>query len=176
MYDRIHVDEKFFHLTQVRGRFHLVPGEAVPDRFAKNRNFIPKVMFFAANARPRWDPHRKSLWDGKLGIFAFVEKEEAKRSSKNRPAGTVETKAMVSVKRDTVRAMMIDNLPPAILDKWPKGDLQTRKQIHLDNCRAHPLPDDLQINEASRQLGIDVVLANQPANSPDNNIEDLSNF
>jgi hypothetical protein len=127
MYDRIDVDEKFFHLTKVNGRFHLVPGEKVPDRFAKSRNYIPKAMFFAANARPRWDPHRKCIWDGKLGIFPFVVKEAAKRSSKNRLSGTIETKPVVSVNRDTVRTMMIDKLLPAIVDKWPNGDLKTRK-------------------------------------------------
>jgi hypothetical protein len=61
------------------------------------------------------------MWDRKLGIFPFVFKEVAKRDSKNRQAETIETKPVVSVNRDTVRMMMIDNLLPAIVDKWPKG-------------------------------------------------------
>jgi hypothetical protein len=46
----------------------------------------------------------------------------------------------------------------------------------LDNCKAHPLHNDPTIKESAQKLGLDVVLSNQPANSPDNNIEDLSNF
>jgi hypothetical protein len=45
-YDQIDVDEKWFRLMKVNGWFHLVPGEKVPDQFAKSRNYIPKAMFF----------------------------------------------------------------------------------------------------------------------------------
>ncbi|KAE8967343.1 hypothetical protein PF011_g27589 [Phytophthora fragariae] len=31
-------------------------------------------MFLAALARPRYDPHRKQRWDGKVGIWSFTEK------------------------------------------------------------------------------------------------------
>jgi hypothetical protein len=38
--------------------FYLTPDEPVPYRPAKSKSFIPKVMFFAANAKPRYDPHK----------------------------------------------------------------------------------------------------------------------
>ncbi|KAG3235725.1 hypothetical protein PI124_g19248 [Phytophthora idaei] len=50
---------------------------------------IEKTMFLAAAARPRWDPHRKTEFGGKIGLWPFTEDYVAQRSSKNRPAGTM---------------------------------------------------------------------------------------
>lgn len=49
-------------------------------------------MFIAAVARPRFDENGIELFSGKIGIFQFVVKEPAKRNSKNRTVGTMETK------------------------------------------------------------------------------------
>lgn len=57
-------------------------------------------MFLAAVARPQFDEDNNTIFDGKIGIFPFVYKEPAQRSSKNRVAGTLETKACTSVTKD----------------------------------------------------------------------------
>ena len=50
-------------------------------------------MFLCANARPCFHPETgECLFSGKLGIWPFVEKVPALRSSVNRPHGTMVTK------------------------------------------------------------------------------------
>jgi hypothetical protein len=51
-----------------------------------------KVMFLAAVARPRYDPEGECTFDGKIGMFPFVERVAAKRTSKNLEKRKVETK------------------------------------------------------------------------------------
>lgn len=54
-----------------------------------------KIMFLCAIAPPRFDPVTgECIFDGKIGIWPFVEKEIAQRDSVNRPAGTNETKTI----------------------------------------------------------------------------------
>ncbi|XP_021840109.1 uncharacterized protein [Spinacia oleracea] len=92
MYDFIHIDEKWFYLTQKSQRVYLANNEPFPHRKAKSRTKIPKFMFMAAVARPRWGQDGQCEWDGKLGIFPFTDSVAAKRTSKNRVKGTIETK------------------------------------------------------------------------------------
>ncbi|KAG2801708.1 hypothetical protein PC129_g18740 [Phytophthora cactorum] len=92
MYDTVHVDEKLFYMTQVRRSFYLLPGEPEPERSVRSKRYITKRMMLAAVARPRWVPSGSTLFDGKLGIWGFVVREPALRSSHRRPAGTMETK------------------------------------------------------------------------------------
>ncbi|KAE9233015.1 hypothetical protein PF005_g2491 [Phytophthora fragariae] len=44
-----------------------------------------------------YDANRQVLFDGKIGIWDFTKQTEAQRTSKNRPAGTLETKNLDSV-------------------------------------------------------------------------------
>jgi len=37
MFNYIHVDEKLFYLTEVKRRFYLLPGEAVPHRQVRSK-------------------------------------------------------------------------------------------------------------------------------------------
>ena len=70
---RIHVDE-----------------ERPKERSVIHKSHIKKIMFLAAIGRPETfvvDGVRHQ-WDGKIGIFPFVEWAPAKRNSKNREKGT----------------------------------------------------------------------------------------
>ena len=60
----------------------------------KHKSHIIKMMCFCASVRPRQNPDSGEWWDGKLGMGFFVEYVAAKRSSANRPAGTIETKSI----------------------------------------------------------------------------------
>jgi hypothetical protein len=51
--DRVHIDEKWFHLCQDGEGYLLVDGEEAPVRYTKHKNYIGKVMFLCAQARPR---------------------------------------------------------------------------------------------------------------------------
>ena len=83
MMDRIHVDEKWFFLSQQKGRYLLLPEEKSPKQCVKSKLHITKVMFLCGIARPRFNPSANSWWDGKLGIRPIGDWEPAKRASKN---------------------------------------------------------------------------------------------
>ncbi|WOG94390.1 hypothetical protein DCAR_0313685 [Daucus carota subsp. sativus] len=149
--------------------------EEEPHRTCKSKNFITKVMFLAATARPRFDDEGKVLFDGKIEIFPFVTKEPAKRSSRNRPAGTLETKAITSVKRENVREFLTQKVLPAVREKWPVRNIETI-YIQQDNAKTHVNPTDTEFCEAAQEEDFDICLMCQPPNSPDLNILDLGFF
>nr|XP_043615805.1 uncharacterized protein LOC122587706 [Erigeron canadensis] len=108
-------------------------------------------------------------------IFPFTKLEPAKRSSKNRVAGTLETKPILSVTKEVTRSWLIDKVLPAIRNKWPQGH-SGPIFIQQDNAKPHISIDDEQfIQEASRD-GFDIRLRFQPPNSPDLNVLDLGFF
>ena len=114
----IHVDEKLFYIKQDRQRYYLLPDEPLSNRKCLSKRHLPKIMFLCAVARPRYDYRSKQWFDGKLGIWPFAKGVRAKRNSKNRPAGTIVT-APVHVNAPVYKAMIVDNLLPAIKAKWP---------------------------------------------------------
>ncbi|MCH99189.1 mariner transposase [Trifolium medium] len=123
MYNTIHIDEKWFQLKEKCKKFYLLQDEEDPIRTCKSKNFIPKVMFLAAIARPRFDAQGNVLFDGKIGIFPLVTQEPAKRSSVNRPAGTLETKPIQSVTKSVIRTFLLEKVLPAIKEKWPREEI-----------------------------------------------------
>ena len=104
MFNYVHIDEKWFYMSKESEKYYLLPQEQEPLRTCKSKRFIAKVMVLAAVACPRFDSSRNQQFDGKIGIFPFTCKEPAKRSSKNRVAGTLETKPILSVTKDVMRS------------------------------------------------------------------------
>ena len=133
-HDLIHVDEKLFKIEKVRRSYILAPWEDPPPRSSHNKRFIGQLMFLCVVAKPRWDAGRNCWFDGKLGIWPFAELVPARRSSKNRPAGTPVLTA-VSVTAAAYRIMLDDKVRPAIERKWPK-DVRDVK-VQQDNAPAH---------------------------------------
>ena len=68
------------------------------ERFAKNKKNLQKVMFLCLMACPRFDLEKVCIFNGKLGIWAFVEESPANCNSKNWPKGTMEMKNVVVTK------------------------------------------------------------------------------
>ncbi|VFQ87485.1 unnamed protein product [Cuscuta campestris] len=102
-------------------------------------------------------------------------KEGAKRSSKNRPAGTLETKPIPIVNRDVMKQMMLNQVIPAFKAKWPK----TRAKIVIiqqDNAKPHVHPDDPDRVLSCQKDGWNISIKCQPPNSPDLNVLDLGFF
>ena len=124
-------------MTEVATSYILVPGETPPHRTCKHKSHIEKVMCLTAVVRPRQNPMNEEWWDGKIGTWFFVEQIPAKRTSKNRPAGTLETKSFKVGKKESVE-MYLDNLLPGIILKWPEW-WPKKVQIQLDNAPAHPI-------------------------------------
>lgn len=76
----------------------------------------------AAVARPRFDHVRnKSVarWKIRNMVWPFVKQVEAKRNSKNRFKGTIETKPDISIDKSMIKNMLINNVFPAIRQKFP---------------------------------------------------------
>ena len=160
---KVHVDEK-----NVLHTYYLLPNEEPPERSAKSKRFITKVMFLAAVAQPCFNDAGDCVFNGRIGIWPFVE--EAKRNSKNRPKGTLETKR-VKVTKIKYYKMLEEKLIPAIREKWISGQ---QVQIQHDNARPHGI--DLNDMNLTSSDGWDIQLINQPPNSPDFNVLDLGFF
>jgi hypothetical protein len=176
MFEYVHVDEKWFYITKIKQNHYMLSEEEPIERSAQSKRFITKVMFIAAVARPRWDPNRKGMFDGKLGIWPFVYQEEAKRASKNRPRGTLVTKNIESVNKTEYVKALVEKVIPAIKQKWPKGGKNTPIKIQQDNAKPHCGPDYPAVAEACASDGWKIHLTCQPPNSPDCNVLDLGFF
>ncbi|GJX69947.1 hypothetical protein Tco_0307118 [Tanacetum coccineum] len=175
MFNIIHIDEKWFYMSRPSKRYYLVPGEEEPFRTCKSNKFITKVMFLAAVAWPRFDTSCNEIFSGKIGIFPLTTLEPEKRSSKNRVAGTMETKPILSVTKEVTRSWLIEKVLPAIRAKWPQGHTGP-VFIQQDNAKPNiGVNDDEFLQEASRD-GFDIRLHFQPPNSPDLNVLDLGFF
>ena len=116
-YNEVHVDEKWFFISQQSQRIYLSQQEAEMDhdkfdRRCKHKSHIIKVMFLAAVARPRYNGDGECTFDGKIGIWPIVQKVRAKRSSVNRAAGTLETKTL-NCDAEVYRSFMINKVLPA---------------------------------------------------------------
>ncbi|KAG3117597.1 hypothetical protein PI125_g3611 [Phytophthora idaei] len=112
MHNVVHVDEKWFYADRNRRSYLVFDGEDLPPRAWKSKRFIPKTMFLAALARPRFDPHRKQRWNGKVGIWSFTEMYEAKRRSKNRAKGTLCTRNIDTVCREVYKDYFLTKVFP----------------------------------------------------------------
>ncbi|XXQ33160.1 Uncharacterized protein PBTT_03620 [Plasmodiophora brassicae] len=108
MSNLIHADEKQFNMTETSSSYYMAPGEDDPCRTSTNINYLTHAMFLVAVARPRLDYVNGTWFDGKIGCFPFVEQQTARRSSKNRPSGTVETKCVKSITKDVFRRKVVD--------------------------------------------------------------------
>jgi hypothetical protein len=175
LYDVVHIDEKWFYLKMDNERYILARGEKPPERSCKSKRFITKVMFMGAQARPRWDPANQSMWDGKIGMWPIVEKVAAKKNSKNRPKGTIETKSM-EVTKEVSRNLLIKKIIPAIRKKWPAASKGEHIVIQQDGARPHLKANDTKFVHAAKKYNMNISLRTQPPNSPDFNINDLGLF
>jgi hypothetical protein len=174
-YDSVHVDEKWFFITEKTLRVYCIPGEKVPERYAQNKDHLIKVMFLCAIARPRYDAAGECIFDGKIGMWPFVETRIARRSSPHRPAGTPETK-VINCDKETYRRFMIEKVVTAIKLRWPDRGLNRTVVIQHDGASCHIEDNDVQFNQAAKQGVWNICLEKQPAKSPDTNVLDLSFF
>ncbi|XP_074323258.1 uncharacterized protein LOC141660192 [Apium graveolens] len=175
MFSIVHIDEKWFYMTRTSQKYYLLPNEPEPHRTCKSKIFITKVMFMSAVARSRFDKNGNCIFDGKIGIFSFTKEEAAVRTSKNRAKGVMELKPIENINKVMVKQCIIEKILPAIKEKWPQ---ENNKHIIIqqDNASSHINGDDIEFMDAAKSDGFNVTLTNQPANSPDLNINDLGFF
>ena len=184
MFDRVHVDEKWFYLTRVTERYHLAEDEPEPHRMIGHKSHIPKCMHLAANGRPQWDVQRGQWFDGKLGLWPIAEQVPAQRSSRHRPRGTLEWKSL-SLTKLVYGNFLFDRVVPSILQSWPRGGNRLVRIQH-DNATPHLTADEFHTRWMDEReelqnlygggLEWNLSLYCQPANSPDMNVNDLCFF
>ncbi|GMF48935.1 unnamed protein product [Phytophthora fragariaefolia] len=150
-------------------------GYPKPVHRRKGKRHIPKVMVLAAVARPRHEPVTGKFFDGNLGVWAFLTHEPAKRSSRNRPAGTM-VPYPLAVNKGTYRNMLVEHVPPSIRAKIPRAAEGRHITVQQDNASPHIQPDDVAWRQAVNASGCEVHLRFQPPNSPDMNVLDLAVF
>ena len=142
----------------------------------KHKSHITKVMFLYAAARPRFNTSLNAWWDGKLGIWPIGDWEPAQRKLKNRPKGMPVWKNKI-VTKEVYRDLLITKLIPAIMERWPVSDRNSRKIfIQQDGAKNHIHEDDKLFNAALEENRVNTELYTQSANSPDVNLLDLGFF
>ena len=108
----VHLDEKLLYCIEKAQTYYQHPFEDSPKKEAKSNRYIIKCMFLAPIARPRY-----AWWHGKIGMYPIVKVEQAKKNSKNRPAGTLETKCM-NVTAQVYKDLIFNKVLPDINRKW----------------------------------------------------------
>ncbi|ETV79833.1 hypothetical protein H257_07049 [Aphanomyces astaci] len=106
-------------------------------------------------------------------MWPFVETVAARRSSRNRPA-EMEVLKSVTVTKATYKRMLVDNVLPSILARFPQ-ETKTIVVQH-DNATPHAVTFHAEVVAASQSGERRIVFGAQPANSPDLNILDLGFF
>lgn len=177
LYDEGHVDKKWFYLTEDGTTLILADGKPLPKRKVRHKNFITKIMLLCAQARPRM--LNGTYWDGKIGIWPIGRIGVAKRNSTKRPAGTPVWESE-TVDKDKYRQLLISEVLPAIIAKFPWSYVQGVRgrsvKIQQDGAKSHIENNDEEWLEAVAELGVNVHLSTQAAQSPDLNINDLAFF
>ncbi|CAN0015464.1 unnamed protein product, partial [Choristocarpus tenellus] len=116
--DWVHVDEKWFYiLKDGQGVYlHSTEKPPIPPR-AKNKNYVMKVMFLAAVARPR--KLSNGMWfSGRIGIWPIMDTKVTQCSSKQCPKGSkVLVPATVGVER--YKKLMMEDIILAIKARVP---------------------------------------------------------
>jgi len=172
-YDEVHVDEKWFFITEKEMKIYLARDEKPPKRSVTNKDSVTKVMSLCAVARPRFDSNGCCTFDGKIGVWPFVETVIAQRGSRHRPKGTPELKP-VKVTGKVHKQCALEKVLPAVRRRWPE---RGTVRLQHDNAPAHFTKEDPEWLEAASRAGrVQFQLIEQGANSPDTNVLDLGFF
>jgi hypothetical protein len=180
-YDTIHIDEKWFYVDKVNRKCWVAEDEEEHYTQQRNKKFMDKVMFLAAVARPRKNTPDAINWDfdGKVGVYPFIEYNEAVRSSRNRERGEL-VMVPVNVNKELFQTYILDWLLPDIKLKCPAAMLESTIYIQMDNASPHNIDTkeiDIALFDAKcNELEIRCEIRRQPAQSPDTNICDLCFF
>lgn len=75
-----------------------------------------------------------------------------------------------------MRQYLIEKVIPAIKSVWPQDAIHETIYIQQDNARTHVSPNDPAFLQAVAAIGLDIWLMQQPPNSLDMNVLDLSFF
>lgn len=176
----VFVDEKYFPLFRTRHRIWAPPGVEVPAEHARNKDHVPAMMYLTAVMKPSVDLQTGTFNDGKIAMIPFANDIPAKRSSRNRPAGTLEMKPFTCNSETFYDAM---TRPGGMIEKIREKlqHLQEREivvVIQADNAPPHIGKQNIdRLNTfGAAQQGMKIRVVLQPPQSPDYNVLDLGLF
>jgi hypothetical protein len=135
-YDTVHVGENWFFLSE--GQMQIYVSVCATRPVTTETTLSSKVMFLCASiARPRYNANGECLFDGKIGMWPFIERVEAVRASMQRPIReTMVTKPVSVSNKAKHRESMLQHIIPSIKEKWPhRGDRNIVMQ--QDGASAH---------------------------------------
>lgn len=173
----IHVDEKWFYLTRVKGKVRITPNEPrFNDKTTQHKSHIEKVMFLSAIGKPQFLPDG-TYFDGKIGIWPFITEEEYKRNTKHHKKGDKKRKAVSCTAKEYLEMMTKENgVLDAVCEKLDFPEIK-RVKIQHDGASPHVGKDNPGLlNDAGRKKKIRIKFEQQPAQSPDLNKNDLCFF
>ena len=123
-------------ITETDSKYYIADGEETKRQCVKSKNYVEKVMFLAAVARPRWDFKKKRMWDGKIGMWLIGQFKPAVRNSRNQPKGTLVFKDE-KVNREKYLQIILDEVLPAIIEKCLAAMKANVIVIQQDNAKPH---------------------------------------
>lgn len=177
--NHVWIDEAWFYLMSMKGKRKELPEEPrFPDQQAISKMHIPKVMFLLAVGLPHILPDG-TAFDGKIGLWDITKEVPAKRKSKNRPKGTLETKS-TSMTAKEFKDRMTD--PGGVFDTieqklgcYFKNPQQVTINVQQDGAKPHIAKTIIPaIQEESRKGKRLIAMQTQPPQSPDLNVLDLA--
>ena len=104
------------------------------------------------------DPHRKTQFDGKLGLWPFSEKYVTHRASKNRPKGVILERNIESVNRKVYKHFLLTYVFSSIKVMFPVGEMKRTIFIQLENATPHVLVSEPDIVAAGTEGGWNISL------------------
>ena len=134
-------------------------------------------MSLCAVAQPCFDFQTCRDFDGKVGLWPFIEMVPAQCSSRNHERGKLEMKS-VNVNKEVYLDMMLTKVIPAIVEKCPTAMKRNGIILQQDNATPHQLfhNTNVAVQQVLEELQLRLDIRNQPANSPDLNVLDLGFF
>ncbi len=168
----IFLDEKIFK-SMTMSVLNVPHEDVTPVKYVQSKTNPPQIMVLVALMRPR------GTWNGVVGSHFFVESVAAVKSSANRPAGTMELKA-INITKETYVAAVVDSIFPALLALIEKGVLPRDVEFVFQDDNATPhrglfAKTGVDVSRLfcmkAKMLGLNlrVKTPSQPAQSPDLN-------
>ena len=72
-YNSVHVDKKWFVLSEKELHLYIATDKTVPHQTCQNNDHIGKMMFLTAIARPQFNEDGICTFNGKIGMLPFVD-------------------------------------------------------------------------------------------------------
>ena len=177
----VDVDEKWFYTMALRLLLKLPPGVATPKRYVRHKSHVPKTQFLCAMGRPCFNDEGECTWDGKLGIWRVCKSRPAKVNKHVGPnAGRKAGDPIIedcTLDAEKYVEMMTQLVFPAIRKAYAGEEVVYVQQDGAPGHTGKKTPELLQAAGEKRKRGEPrIELVQQPAQSPDFNINDLAFF